>query len=83
MMEEEIPAFVQALLAIGCNICAVGHRHYCLGDADLSAEECERVLPQLNRIESAFGMRDHLRLEIVAYLRKIGRYIEVEPPSLH
>lgn len=51
MKASEIPAFVTEVIKAGCDICAVGHDSYELGDADLSASELESVLPELQRIE--------------------------------
>lgn len=36
MLESEIPAFVVDMIAIGCDICAIGHDSYVIGDADLT-----------------------------------------------
>lgn len=76
MRETDIPAFVQAIADLGYPICAVGHRAYVLGDADLPRDLREAYLPRLREIEKRLGDRDHLKLEIVAYLRSIGRYVE-------
>ncbi|MGK9337999.1 hypothetical protein [Sinorhizobium meliloti] len=77
MKVSEIPAFVEEVTRIGCNICAVGHDNYVVGDADLSPAEYERAGPELDKIEDAYGERDFLKLEIVRYLRSIGRYVDV------
>jgi hypothetical protein len=81
MTAEEIPAFVREVIATGCDICDIGHTLYCIGDADLSTSELETVAPELARIWSTYGTRDHLRLEIVAHLRSLGRY--VDPFTVH
>lgn len=36
MQEKDIPAFVQAVVEAGCNICAIGNLGYVFGDADLT-----------------------------------------------
>ncbi|MER9683032.1 hypothetical protein NKJ23_27540 [Mesorhizobium sp. M0184] len=77
MQEKDIPAFVQSVVDLGCNICAVGHFGYVFGDADLPPAQCEAIQPQLRLIDETYGKRDHLMAEIIAYLRSIGRYIEV------
>jgi hypothetical protein len=77
MKASEIPAFVEEILRTGCNICAVGHDKYVVGDADLSPAEYERVGRELDKIEEAYGERDFLKAEIVRYLRSIGRYVDV------
>lgn len=79
MKAGEIPAFVEEVIKTGCNICAVGDDKYLIGDADLPPSEWDRALPELDRIEEAYGDRDFLKLEIVAHLRSIGRYLDIEP----
>ncbi|WP_437412957.1 hypothetical protein [Sinorhizobium meliloti] len=34
MLESEIPAFVDAVIKAGCDICAIGHDCYVLGDLE-------------------------------------------------
>ncbi|TIU19562.1 MAG: hypothetical protein E5W49_14820, partial [Mesorhizobium sp.] len=75
MQASEIPAFVDAIIEIGCDICAIGHHGYVLGDVDLSPAEREVVMPKVKKIEETYGDRDFLKLEIVAHLRSIGRYL--------
>jgi hypothetical protein len=70
MREDQIPDFVRELLAIGCDICAIGDEHYAIDDGDLAPEVGR---PKLDRISAEYGNRDHLKLEIVAYLHSIGR----------
>ncbi|WP_353036247.1 hypothetical protein [Mesorhizobium sp. M1328] len=72
MKASEIPAFVDKMIEAGCDICAIGELGYSAGDVD-------RKVPwrKVRRIVEEFGDRDHLLPEIVAYLRSIGRYIEL------
>ena len=79
MRKSEIPAFVDKVIAAGCDICAVGHFGYVLGDV----EEMVAASDELNRIDDEFGDRDFLLLEIVAYLRSIGRYLDPGSPATH
>lgn len=72
MKASDIPAFVDKVIKIGCDICAIGHFNYCLGDV----EEMVAAEDELQRIGEEFGDRDFLLPEIVAYLRTIGRYID-------
>ena len=76
MQASEIPAFVDAVIKTGCNICACGDEYYTIGDADLPREEYLIVALWLQAIEERFGDRDFLLLEIVAYLRSMGRYVD-------
>lgn len=73
MREEDIPAFVEAVISTGCNITAIGDEYYTIGDLDLPEPLCYEVQEELSKITQTFGARDHLRLEIVAYLHSIGR----------
>ncbi|APG93118.1 hypothetical protein SAMCFNEI73_pA0141 (plasmid) [Sinorhizobium americanum] len=79
MLESEIPAFVDAVIEAGCDICAIGHDSYVLGDL----EEMDAAADELARIDEVFGDRDFLLLEIVAYLRSFGRYLEPGPSPGH
>ncbi|MCZ4094052.1 hypothetical protein [Sinorhizobium psoraleae] len=77
MKASEIPDFVDDVIKTGCNICAVGHDKYLIGEADLPPLEQERVWRKLAKIDEIYGDRDFLKLEIVSYLRSIGRYLDV------
>lgn len=79
MKASEIPAFVDAVIKAGCDICAVGHEMYVLGDV----EEMIAAEDELRRIDEEYGDRDFLKLEIVAYLRSIGRYLDPGSPATH
>lgn len=74
MKASEVPAFVDAITKAGCDICAIGHHGHVLGDVDLSPAEQDVVMQKVKKIEETYGDRDFLMLEIVAYLRSIGRY---------
>lgn len=73
MNEDEIPAFVVDVIEAGCDISAAGHDSYVIGDI----EEQDAAIKELDRIGEEYGNRDALKLEIVAYLWSIGRYVEV------
>ncbi len=75
MKASGIPAFVDEVIKAGCNIIAVGHDKYVLGDI----EEQDRARDEIDRISERYGNGDPLKLEIVAYLWSIGRYIDLEP----
>ncbi len=73
MKASDIPTFVDDVVKIGCDICAIGHNRYVLGEID----EMDAAADELDRIGNKYGDRDFLKSEIVAYLRSIGRYIDV------
>jgi hypothetical protein len=77
MRDEDIPAFVEAVIETGCNICAVGQLGYVLGDVDLPPHRQEEIAPRPREISETFGERDHLMPKIIAHLRSIGRCIEI------
>ncbi len=79
MQPDEIPAFVREVIESGCDICAIGHDGYVIGDI----EEMDAARDELARINKAYGDRDFLRLEIVAYLRSLGRYLDIESSPTH
>lgn len=76
MREDQIPEFVEDIIATGCNISAVG-RGYVIGDSDLPVHEYLQIAPILKQIERHYGMRDHLVDEIREYLISIGRFYEL------
>ncbi|MBD9635494.1 hypothetical protein IB277_04150 [Ensifer sp. ENS07] len=73
MKPSEIPDFVAEIIKTGCDITAIGHDKYVLGDI----EEQDAAIDELDRIGERYGDRDHLKLQIVSYLWSIGRFIEV------
>jgi hypothetical protein len=77
MKESEIPAFVGDIIETGCDIRAIGHDKYVLGDADLPSAHYEKVKRRLHKIEDTYGDRDFLKVEIAAYLGSIGRYTDI------
>jgi hypothetical protein len=73
MSEDDVPDFVEAVAATGCDITAIGDHSYTLGDADLPEPKCDEVQVELESITRRFGDRDHLKYEIIAYLHSVGR----------
>lgn len=73
MTEGEIPDFVREIAATGCEILAVGEDSYLVADAHLPDDVYEAIEPEIQRISEKYGRRDHLMVQISAYLRSIGR----------
>ncbi|NTG30115.1 hypothetical protein G6K88_31300 [Agrobacterium rhizogenes] len=73
MSRDQIPEFVDAVLATGCDICAFAQNGYVIGDSDLPPEIPDSVREELHRIGQQFGERDHLLRDIADYLRSISR----------
>ncbi len=79
MQAREIPAFVDDVIRAGCDVCAVGHDKYVLGDF----EEQEAAADKLHRLDEKYGDRGFLKLEIVAHLRSLGRYLDPDSAAAH
>ena len=73
MTEAEIPDFVREIAATGCDILAVGEDSYVVADAHLPDDVYEAIEPEIRRISEKYGRRDHLMVQISAYLKSIGR----------
>jgi hypothetical protein len=73
MTKDEVEAFVAAMIEAGSNIQAIGTVGYVVAEpVDPTDEEAYR---RIELVSKAFGERDHLKYEIVAYLTKIGRVV--------
>jgi hypothetical protein len=81
MTKDQIPDFVEAVLATGCDICAVAQNRYVLGDSDLPPEIRDNVREEHRRIELQFRERDDLLRNIADYLRSIGRVFTLSPAA--
>jgi hypothetical protein len=78
MRPEDIPQFVQDVVALGCEICAIGYVGYTIGDADLPLEKYGAISPALRRISVIYGDRRYLKRDIILYLNSIGRYVDID-----
>ena len=83
MRKDQIPKFVAEVIATGCPISAVGHDMYVFAEIDLPEEDVDRVAEEVQEICDRYGDRDHLLLDIVAHLRSLGGYVEMEYSSIH
>lgn len=79
MKESEIPAFVDEVIKAGCDICAIGNLGYVIGDV----EEQNAAQDELASIDKKYGDRDFLKAEIIAYLRSLGRYLDLNSTAKH
>ncbi|UCM24055.1 MULTISPECIES: hypothetical protein [Ensifer] len=78
MDASEIPAFVFDVIEAGCDICAVGHDSYVIGEID----EQIQASRTLDRVLEKYGNRDRVRWQIVAYLWSIGRFVELTSEAI-
>lgn len=76
MQVEQIPQFVQDVIDLGVEICAIEDRGYCLDDSELSEAAQNALQPELHRVLASYGERTHLKYEINTYLRSIDRYLD-------
>ncbi len=79
MRGEQIPDFVGRIIKAGCDIRAIGRETYVICDFALPDELANLV----SEICSVFGEREHLRLEITAHLRGIGRFVDIADQTMH
>lgn len=80
MSPDDIPAFIDEIVATGCEPTAVGDG-YIIGDSDLPEPQCDDIQPVLLEIGERYGSRDHLVAEIAAYLTSVGRFYPM--PTTH
>lgn len=80
MRPDDIPAFIDEVMATGCRPIAVSNG-WIIGDADLPEAECSKIQPVLREIREKYGERDHLVEEIAAHLRSMG--MSYSMPSIH
>ncbi|KQZ56249.1 hypothetical protein ASD54_25235 [Rhizobium sp. Root149] len=83
MTKDDIPAFIEDILATGCPVTAVGHDSYVFGEIDVPEDDIERVSAEVHAVCQRYGGRDHLLLDIVAHLRSLGRYIDLASETVH
>lgn len=79
MTEDEIPQFVDEVLATGCDILAIGADGYVIADCDLPEDVSKAAEPALERVTDKYFARDHLKDQIVEYLHSIGRTYPPQP----
>lgn len=80
MRPDDIPAFIEEVMATGCRPIAVANG-WIIGDGNLPEPQCENVQPVLRNIREKYGERDHLVEEIAAHLRSLG--LSYAMPSTH
>jgi hypothetical protein len=75
MTIDEIEAFVTAMIEAGSNVQAIGSIGYAVVEpVDPTDKEAYR---RIELVSAAFGERDHLKDEIIAYLHELGRVVEI------
>ncbi|WP_292329125.1 hypothetical protein [Mesorhizobium sp.] len=79
MKASDIPAWVGAMIEAGCDICAIDEFGYVICDIKNPRKQRRKV----DRVCGQFGERGHLKFEIIAYLRSIGRFIDRDSEAEH
>ena len=83
MRKDQIPDFIEEIIATGCPITAVGHDMYVFAEIDAPEEDVDRIAEEIQVICDRYGERDHLLPEIVAHLRSLGRSYDLQAETLH
>ncbi|WP_165222217.1 hypothetical protein [Affinirhizobium pseudoryzae] len=83
MTEDQIPAFVEELLATGCPVYAIGREAYVIAEFAVPETLRGAISEQVNEICERYGKRDHLLLNIAHHLRTIGFGIELTCEIVH
>lgn len=77
MTREEIPEFISALMRCGCTVVSLGESAYVIDDAPIFKADAEQVVT-LKSLIRRYGSRDHLKADIIQYLRNSGNCVDVE-----
>ncbi|UJW73534.1 hypothetical protein [Rhizobium sp. SL42] len=83
MRKDQIPDFIEEIIATGCPITAVGHDTYVFAEIDAPAEDIDRIAEEIQVICDRYGQRGHLLLETVSHLRSLGRFIDLQGETAH
>lgn len=83
MRKDQIPDFIEEIIATGCPITAVGEDMYVFAEMDAPEEDVDRIAEEVHAICERYGPRDHLQLEIVAHLRSLGRFYDLNAETVH
>ncbi|MCZ8158680.1 MAG: hypothetical protein O9256_02155 [Rhizobiaceae bacterium] len=83
MTEDQIPAFVEELLATGCPVYAIGREAYVIAEFEVPETFRVAISEQVNEICERYGKRDHLLLHIAHYLRTVGFGVELTCEIVH
>ncbi len=83
MRKSQIPDFIEEIISTGCPITAVGHEMYVFAEIDAPEEDVDRIGKDVQAICDRYGPRDHLLFEIVAHLRSLGRFYDLQAETLH
>ncbi|WP_245499135.1 hypothetical protein [Mesorhizobium sp. M1A.F.Ca.ET.072.01.1.1] len=77
MNPSDVPDFVDAVIEAGCDICAIDDFGYVMVDIR------PRRRREVDRVCEEFGERRHLKFAIIAYLRSIGRFVDLDSTAEH
>lgn len=83
MRKSQIPDFIEEIIATGCPMTAAGYDMYVFAEIDAPEEDVDRISEEVQAICDRYGAREHLLLEIVAHLRSLGHYYDLDAETLH
>lgn len=75
MEPEDVAAFVEDVVALGLNICAIGHRHYVIDDSGVHHRKRDEVKHALRQLREHYGDSSEVKDHLVAHLHRIGRVV--------
>lgn len=78
MVREDIPAFIEGIISCGCTITSVGDDVYVIDDTTIFASGDASRMLSLRAMLGAYGRRDHLKTDIIDYLRMCGYYVPID-----
>ena len=77
MTREEIPEFISALVHCGCTVVSLGDSAYVIDDTPILKADAAQVV-RLKAVIKRYGLRDHLKADIIQYLRNSGNCVDLE-----
>lgn len=75
MEADGVAAFVEDVVNLGLNICAIGHRHYVIDDSGIDPQKREAVKQALRRLREQYGDPEQVKEQMLAHLHRIGRVV--------
>lgn len=83
MRSKDVPNFVSDILAAGAPMWAIGEEFYLICESEVPKEAYAKVASAVQAVCNRYGPREHLRREIAAHLRSLGRYVDLDerPPA--
>ncbi|THV12511.1 hypothetical protein [Rhizobium rhizophilum] len=81
MRKDQIASFVTDILNADATLFAVDDDSYFFGDLVVADDKATEVWAKANHICERYGPRDHLRREIAAHLKYLGKVTNLDGES--